>query len=303
MNRSLSITLVLVVLIALSGCNFPLARGASKANEEDLIDTVVAQTVQALQAQQSTAVIPTNASVQTLAPLPTMTVAAPVSTFVPLPSATPVPCNKALFISETIPDDTSIEAGKDFKKTWRLKNIGTCTWTTEYKLMFASGDQLSGPNAINFPIAVKPNESIDLLLNLKAPTTAGTYTSNWRMVDEKGVAFAQVYARIKVGAPAFFSVTSVQMTIDNDNFAGSCPHTFNFSAKIFASAPGTVTYRWEPSSGSPSAEKELVFGTAGNQTVTTSLELNADGNYSMSLYINNPNHQTFGPWFFDLDCQ
>ena len=303
MKRSIITTFVLAAVLVLSGCNFPLASSNNNAPDENLINTAVAQTVQALQAQQPTAVAPTSAPVPTLAPLPTMTAAAPVATYAPLPSATPIPCNKALFVSETIPDDSSFEPGKAFKKTWRLKNIGTCTWTTAYKLAFASGDQLGGPNAINFPISVKPNESVDLLLDLKAPATAGTYTSNWRMVDESGTAFAQVYTRIKVGAPAFFAVTSVQMTIDNDNYSGSCPHTVNFSAKIYASAPGTVTYSWQPSVGSPGAEQQLVFSAAGNQTVTTSWELNADGNYSMALYVNNPNHQTFGPWSFALNCE
>lgn len=303
MKRSLFITLALAALVALSGCNFPLAGGKSDVKDEDFVMTAVAQTVQALQAQQPQQPTATNAPVPTLAPLPTLTVAAPVATYIPLPSATPIPCNKALFVSETIPDDTAIEAGKAFKKTWRLKNIGTCTWTTGYKLQFASGDQLSGPNAINFPIAVKPEESIDLLLDLKAPTTAGTYTSNWRMVDESSVAFAQIYARIKVGVQAAFAVTSVQMTIDDDDFTGSCPHTFNFSAKIYASAPGTVTYSWVPSVGGAGAEQSLVFSAAGNQTVTTSWELNADGSYGMSIYINNPNHQTFGSWPINLNCE
>ena len=38
-------------------------------------------------------------------------------------------CDWAQFITDvTVPDGAKYEPGATFKKTWRLKNIGTCTW-------------------------------------------------------------------------------------------------------------------------------------------------------------------------------
>jgi len=44
----------------------------------------------------------------------------------------------------TVPDGWLITPGLVFKKTWRLKNIGTCTWTRNYSLVFAGGEQMGG---------------------------------------------------------------------------------------------------------------------------------------------------------------
>ncbi|HGJ66308.1 TPA: hypothetical protein ENS27_13160, partial [bacterium] len=46
-------------------------------------------------------------------------------------------CNWAGFVADvTVPDGTSFAPGAAFIKTWRLKNIGTCTWTGKYGLSF-----------------------------------------------------------------------------------------------------------------------------------------------------------------------
>ena len=48
-------------------------------------------------------------------------------------------CDAAAFVRDvTIPDGTIVEPGRDFTKTWRLKNVGTCSWTTAYALVFVS---------------------------------------------------------------------------------------------------------------------------------------------------------------------
>ena len=39
-------------------------------------------------------------------------------------------CDQAQFVSDlTAPDGSSFAPGAAFTKTWRLMNIGTCTWT------------------------------------------------------------------------------------------------------------------------------------------------------------------------------
>ena len=108
-----------------------------------------------------------------------------------LASATQASCtDQATFISDvTIPDKTRIEAGKSFEKTWRLKNSGTCTWTTSYAMVFASGSQMGGPAAVALPKSISPNGTVDLKVTLTAPNTNGTYTGNWKLRNASGVIF------------------------------------------------------------------------------------------------------------------
>ena len=55
-------------------------------------------------------------------------------------------CDWAQFITDaTVPDGTSFAPGTAFRKTWRLRNIGTCTWTTGYSLVYDSGEKFSAP--------------------------------------------------------------------------------------------------------------------------------------------------------------
>jgi hypothetical protein len=98
--------------------------------------------------------------------------------------------DKATFISDvTIPDKTKIEAGKSFEKTWRLKNSGTCTWSTSYAMVFASGSQMGGPAVVAFPKSVSPNGTVDLKVTLTAPNASGTYTGYWKLRNASGVIF------------------------------------------------------------------------------------------------------------------
>jgi len=107
-------------------------------------------------------------------------------------------CDRALFIADvTVPDGTLINAGTTFTKTWRLKNVGTCTWTTSYSLIFDTGDQMGGPNSINLPQAVAPGQTIDLTITLTAPGTPGEYRGYWKFADNNGIPFGIGFAGTK----------------------------------------------------------------------------------------------------------
>ena len=99
-------------------------------------------------------------------------------------------CNWAQFVTDvTVPDGTYLAPGTTFTKTWRLKNIGSCTWTTSYALVFSSGNAMGGPTAVNFPSNVAPGQTVDLSIQLTAPTTAGQYIGYWKLRDGSGNIF------------------------------------------------------------------------------------------------------------------
>ena len=149
--------------------------------------------------------LPSATHTMTTAPSATLTVTA---TFTESPAggdSTSPDCNIATHVADvTVPDNTEFAPGTAFDKTWRLKNVGTCTWTTSYEAVFSDGDKMSGPNDINLTKSVAPGETIDITVSLKAPTTPGTYRGNWKLRDANGNIFG-----LTTGGPFFVIIKVV----------------------------------------------------------------------------------------------
>ncbi len=146
--------------------------------------TAAALTVQAVETQSvpfSTLTLPPPAATNTSVSFPTL----PASTLPPAASATPA-CDLAQFEKDvSIPDGSQVAPGANFTKTWRLRNVGTCTWSG-YTLVFDSGDVMGGvsPTSIG---SVAPGQEVDLSVNLTAPSSAGSYRGYWRIRNVSGV--------------------------------------------------------------------------------------------------------------------
>ena len=175
MTRKSTLAIILIAGYLIAACNFPLL--SQPAEEPNALATAVAQTLQAMASQPLPTQQPASQQPTTPAGLPTVTPPLPTAAFtVQAPAtATPQPCNKALFISETIPDDTEYAPGDAFKKSWTFKNVGTCTWNTNYKLVFSGGEAMGGPASVQLAKSVAPDGQIVVEVPLKAPATAGTY--------------------------------------------------------------------------------------------------------------------------------
>lgn len=101
--------------------------------------------------------------------------------------------DRALFIRDVnYPDSTTLAAGQTFTKTWQVKNIGTCTWTTSYSLIFDSGEKMGGADSVAFPTTVAPQQIMDISIPLTAPSTGGTFTGYWKFKNNNGVPFGLV---------------------------------------------------------------------------------------------------------------
>jgi hypothetical protein len=101
--------------------------------------------------------------------------------------------NKAAYVSDvTIPDNTILSPNETFVKTWRVRNEGTCSWGPGYALTFAAGAQLGGAASVPFPQVVAPGETVDLSVTLTAPSTGGSYRSEWQFQDGSGNTFGSL---------------------------------------------------------------------------------------------------------------
>ena len=102
----------------------------------------------------------------------------------------PVVRECASFVADvTIADGSYVAPGSTFTKTWRIRNNGTTTWTTNYKLVFVSGTQMAKQSSVNLPYNVMPGQTVDISVQMTAPAEAGSYKSNWMLMNESGSQF------------------------------------------------------------------------------------------------------------------
>ena len=142
-------------------------------------------------------------------------------------------CDQAeLNTDVTVPDGTNFAPGVTFKKTWRLKNIGTCTWETTYSVVFDSGEKMGGPASANLPVAVAPGQTVDLSVDLIAPSLAGNYIGYWKLKNASGTLFGTSPTADK----AFW--VNIVVTGDYDFVANAPSATWSSGAGGFT-FPGT----------------------------------------------------------------
>jgi hypothetical protein len=117
-------------------------------------------------------------------------------------------CDQAGFEKDvTIPDNTVLEAGQAFTKTWRLRNDGICSWDSNYVIVFDHGDAMNGPPSgplTSGPVA--PGETVDVSIDLIAPEAPGTYQGYWKLRNTAGKTFGlgesgdkDFWVKIKIG--------------------------------------------------------------------------------------------------------
>ena len=241
--------------------------------ESDTIATAVAMTVSAQETQKAQATatsVPTEAG-PTSAPEATATGQA-VPTFAPPTAPGPVGSGDtcqvvANLVGETIPDGTIMQPDETFLKTWRLKNNGTCTWNTSYKIVYWSGDLMGGLQEYPLPKVVAPGEEVEISLSLVAPTTNGNFSGFWKLQSEWGTPFGvgqydqPFYVQINVNDSSNpnYTVTNVTYNVVRDPAVGCTTNVwYRVSATITTNGPATVRYQWLQSDGnkqSPAREK------------------------------------------------
>jgi hypothetical protein len=181
----------LLSVIMLSACNMP-TDSISPAEQTAIIDRSVAETVAAgptatLQPEDpAVSDTPDPASEQ----IPVSATNTPEAD-TPTPTNTPIPCNLGQFVTDVnIPDGTKFEPGDTFTKTWRIKNIGSCAWTSGYDIVFSGGDAMGAPSAVQITSGtVNPGQNVDVSVDMTAPASAGTYRGNWKLRDPSDVIF------------------------------------------------------------------------------------------------------------------
>ena len=85
----------------------------------------------------------------------------------------------------TIPDNTNLDPGKSFTKTWRIKNTGTCTWNEEYSLVFALNERMDAPDSMPLK-RTRPGREVDISVTMTTPTEMGEYRADFQILNPQG---------------------------------------------------------------------------------------------------------------------
>ena len=109
--------------------------------------------------------------------------------------------DNAQYVSDTIP--AVMTAGASYTVSVTMKNTSYMTWdSTNYKLgavddsdPFAGGRQLIPAGA-----TVAPGQQYTWTFTMTAPATPGTYTTDWRMVQEDVNWFGDTLTKAGAGA-------------------------------------------------------------------------------------------------------
>ncbi len=239
MNNAARFYAVIIVMgLASLACNLgagapPEPTPTSPAGDiSGVVQTSVALTVAAGQgggaSQPATSTpVPSATSGAIFVPTATTGVVIPTSTTAPVTR-----CDWAQFVADiTVPDNASIPSNTTFKKTWRIKNIGTCSWSRDYELVFVTGEAMTSTRTIKLPGRVDPGQTVDISIDLTSPNGLGTYRGEWLLRNPNGVRFG-------LGNNAS-SPVGVQIRVipkANSNY------TYDFAANYCAA-------RWESAAG------------------------------------------------------
>ena len=324
-------TKLLGVLIAgiliLTACASPTPAAPDAAT----VNTMVAQTLAVLvtsmaQTQQVTPILPTEPLFPTLTYTPSLQpTATNTPTVAPTATQNQANCNKAGYVTDvTIADRTPFYAGTSFTKTWRLSNVGTCTWDSGYRVVFVNGDAMGAPASATLNKTVAPGQTVDVSVTMTAPAQVREYAGYWMLQSNNGTLFGigpdangKFYVDIKVvagtptvtptpgtGTPtatlSYFAVRNVVISASPATYSGVCPTTISVTGTLTVNKAGTVKYHFVRSDGSTSDIKTLTFSAGGSQTITDSYSASASG-YD-TVYIDDPNHQSIGSASYSLTC-
>lgn len=304
------LTLLTIFTLIISAC------GSAQLNES-AVATSVAQTVQAQ-------ITPTAALAET-SPAPTITPSslAPASSPATLTAAPSTGGGAGLceanasLVGETIPDGTIVQPGETFTKVWQIHNSGTCTWDTNWQLIFSSGDLLDGLMVYNIPQPAQPGQTIDVPVILRAPAENGTYTGEWMLKSPWGESFGvgqysvPISVSIVVGSgtpenrrtETVYAVTAVTYEVERTCTAANT--FYNITAHITTNGPVDVTFTWLQSDGNNRRNNDLVFTEASTKTAQREWSQHKDSSPNprwVQVIVTSPAYQEFGQFVLPELC-
>lgn len=251
------ISLMAIMLSACGGGQTPVETATPPAPETSVPTASVTVTTIATLATKETSATSTT--------LPTNT--SPPAT--PRPTNPPDCTNRATFVVDvTIPDNSEVGAGAIFTKTWRVGNLGTCTWGPDYTLTHYSDERMSAPSSV--PLGITGSgEFLEISVDLRAPNSIGTHRGNFVIKNPAGLIMSvdddsRLWVIIKV-------TNSVTATATATATATVIPGTVSGSVTATSTGSGGTA----SDSGSATAAPACSYTTDSSKLTETIAAVNA----------------------------
>ena len=188
--------LLFATLSVLIACELPLLAPASSNPDSIPIETIIAGTAAAAQAQTAV-MLPSPTQTVTLTSSPTSTptdtpTSTPTFIFI-IPTSTekietPIPNYNCQVVSQNPANNAKLVPGENFNAEWTVKNTGKETWNhTSVDFNYSSGTDMHNRDILDLPKSVSANGEVTLKAPMIAPENPGTYTSTWVIVRNKDI--------------------------------------------------------------------------------------------------------------------
>ena len=299
---------ILTTLIAIA----LLATACGSAQlDESAISTRVALTVQAQNTPETLSTSTSPASTVVPSPLTPLATTA-LQTATPVAGGAPVEfCTaSALLVGETIPDGTILQPGTTFTKSWQVQNNGTCTWDSNWQLVFSGGALMDGATVYNFPQPAQPGDTVEVPIILRSPAEGGQHTGEWVLKSPWGESFGvgqysvPLSVSIVVGSSTpdnrrtetVYGVTAVTYEV-----ARTCAPANTFytiTAYITSNGPVDVTFTWVQSDGNNKRNNRLSFTEASTKSAQREWSQHRESSQNqrwVQVIVDSPGYQEFPP--------
>ncbi len=124
--------------------------------------------------------------------------------------------DSAILIEDvTVPDNSQMQYGQKFTKTWRFQNNGKCKWSG-YTIAFVAGDRMSSPDSASVP-ETEAGKTVDVSVDLTAPSLDGGYTGYYELRNATGETLAigtekTFWVKILIGNATAAPVPTIAIT-------------------------------------------------------------------------------------------
>jgi hypothetical protein len=97
--------------------------------------------------------------------------------------------NSAFIADVTYPDGTGVKQNANLAKVWSIQNTGTCTWDDGFSLQPITGDAKGTWLIDEKKEFVKPDEIVEIRIDITTPSKSGEWGGCWKMLGDNGQYF------------------------------------------------------------------------------------------------------------------
>jgi thermolysin len=147
------------------------------------------------------------------------------------------PGNGATFVSQSVP--TSMIAGQNYSVSVTMHNSGSTTWTPGVHRLGSQNPEnnTTWGGRVDLPYSVAPGQSVTFYFTVTAPSVAGNYNFQWRMLEENVQWFGDytpnVVVNVTSGSTGCSDPWARQECIDNGGVWRSTTCTCRYYCVIY----------------------------------------------------------------------